>query len=577
MKKNRFLIALAALSLLFSGVATACGGGGNQGEQEKITITAENNKKTLILNEEVQLTASVPGVTWASKDATIASVTSAGLVKGLAVGSTSITASKKGYKDGSITIKVELPKVVVTPATGEVKMDETLQLSADQEGVTWASGDNNIATVDQTGKVTGVYVGTAEISASKDGFTAGKATITVTRPDPVGILSFDDADHYSYDGWWGTADEGYLPYYARTSGNASGQQCLAHFGTGDTETLTFNVTKALTAELVIMMASSSEISNMQSVMAATLNERAIDLTNKSFAGGSTSDFSEFSLGTHELIKENDNVLKLEFAADSGTPYIDDLVFYAKNVPEGTEITAKKAPEREKIVPASTSIAAYLDTDNPIVLTNPTDLAGVSFESDKEDVASVTPGGVVRGLKLGTANITIKKNGWISARIEAVVDKKGEPGEIRVQAEDIDPVPDGFHKYTDKTSGIQNGHYGGAYITGYDITSKTTLSYTFTSPSAQTMKLIIAGAPHYNMSAGDIFSFKDDCTITLNDSAVTVKDGAEIEGTGAAMGAATVEVEIGNVNVKAGDNTFVIVFANKAPALDAFRFIPVSAA
>ena len=40
-----------------------------------------------------------------------------------------------------------------------------------------------------------------------------------------------------------------------------------------------------------------------------------------------------------------------------------------------------------------------------------------------------------------------------------------------------------------------------------------------------------------------------------------------------MGAPTVEVEIGDVNVVEGENTFVIEFAERAPALDAFRFIP----
>ena len=42
-----------------------------------------------------------------------------------------------------------------------------------------------------------------------------------------------------------------------------------------------------------------------------------------------------------------------------------------------------------------------------------------------------------------------------------------------------------------------------------------------------------------------------------------------------MGAPTVEVTIGIVNVKKGTNTFVIEFAERAPALDAFRFIPAN--
>ena len=88
-----------------------------------------------------------------------------------------------------------------------------------------------------------------------------------------------------------------------------------------------------------------------------------------------------------------------------------------------------------------------------------------------------------------------------------------------------------------------------------------------------MKLVICGAPHYQMS--EPFVFATDCTITLNGNVVTPSADAQIE-PGSTMGAATVEIEIGNVQVIAGTNTFVIAFQNKAPALDAFRFIPVSA-
>ena len=69
-----------------------------------------------------------------------------------------------------------------------------------------------------------------------------------------------------------------------------------------------------------------------------------------------------------------------------------------------------------------------------------------------------------------------------------------------------------------------------------------------------MTLIVAGAPHYQMD--EPFVFANDCTIKLNDAEVTPKAGAQIE-PGSTMGAATVEVTIGDVDVIQGDNTFVI--------------------
>ena len=582
MKKSKFLLPLTACALLLSFGLVACNGGqgGNGGSQqqsavqEKITITAAEGKTKLILGEKVQLTASVEGVAWESNKPEIASVDANGLVTSVAVGSTTITATKNGYKGGSISIKDELEKITITAADNKTTlvMEETVQLTASQQGVTWASSDEKVATVNN-GLVTAVYAGNATITASKDGFDAGSINITVNRPAALATLHFEDADHYSADGWWGTAAEGATPVYARSSGNASDATCIAHFDVGDKETLAFTSTAAFTGELVITMASSSEIADMGAVMSAKFNGAAIDLTGKSFAGGSSSEFADFSLGNVSILAA-DNSLELEFLGSS-TPYLDDLAIYGKSQ---ATITVKAAPTREtvevKLAEGAEGLTAYIGEEVQIELVKPASLDGVTFASDKETVATVSADGKITGVALGTANITIKKDGWYSARVEVTVEKKVIAGEIRVEAENAtNELPSGFHKYTDRTSGIQNGHSGSAYITGYDVNSECSLEYSFESTKDQTMTLIIAGAPHYNMSAGEIFSFVTDCVIKLNDQPVTVNEGAEIEGTGAAMGAATVEVTIGDVNVKAGTNTFVIEFQEKAPALDCYRFMP----
>ena len=584
MKKRRFILPLTAFALLVSFGLVACNGGGqgaessqqSSGQQEKITITAAEGKTKLIKGETVQLTASVAGVTWESKNAEVASVDQNGLVTAIGKGSTSISATKEGYKGGSISINVDLPSITITGAEKDVSlvMEATLQLTASEQGVTWESSDPTVATVDQTGKVTAIYAGSAVISAKKEGFNAGTVNVTVTRPAALATLHFEDADHYSADGWWGTAAEGVTPIYDRSSGNASDSKCIAHFDVGDKETLAFNSTASLDAELVMTMACSSEIADMGEVMNVTLNKTAVNIAGKGFAGGSSSEFAEFSLGELHLEK-GENRLEIEFKEASAYPYLDDLAFYSKT---NATIEVIAAAEREtievKLAEGAEGLTAYIGEEVQIELVKPTSLEGVTFASSKEDVATVSEDGKITGLKLGSADITIKKDGWYSARVSVTVEKKVLAGEIRVEAENTtNELPSGFHKYTDRTSGIQNGHSGSAYITGYDVNSACQLEYEFESEKDQTMTLIIAGAPHYNMSAGEIFSFVTDCVIKLNDQAVTVNEGAEIEGTGAAMGAATVEVTIGDVNVKAGTNTFVIEFAEKAPALDCYRFMP----
>ena len=556
---------------------TACGGGGEQpttsAKQEAIKVSvAEGGSANLILGQTVQLQATVEGVTWESEKTDVATVDANGLVTSKGVGSAKITASKDGYRAGSINIKVDLETITITAADNKTTlvMEETVKLTASKEGVTWTSSDNNVATVNNEGLVTAVYAGPVTITASKEGFNAGSITINVIRPAALATLHFEEADHYSADGWWGTAAEGVTPVYARSSGNASDGQCIAHFDVGDKETLAFTSSAAISAELVITMASSSAIDDMSAVMSAKLNGAAIDLAGKSFAGGSTSEFAEFSLGTLDIL-EDDNSLELEFLSSS-TPYLDDLNFYAKSQ---ATIQVKAAPTREtievKLAEGAEELTAYIGEEVQIELVKPTSLEGVSFASDKETVATVSDDGKITGVALGSANITIKKDGWYSARVAVTVEKKVLAGEIRVEAENTtNDLPSGFHKYTDRTSGIQNGHSGSAYITGYDVSSACSLEYTFESPQAQTMTLVIAGASHYQMS--EDFVFGVDCTIKLNGEVVQVNADAKIE-SNQVMGAPTVEVTIGDVNVLANTNTFVIEFAERAPALDCYRFMP----
>ncbi|MBR5750464.1 MAG: Ig-like domain-containing protein, partial [Bacilli bacterium] len=311
---------------------------------------------------------------------------------------------------------VAKPKITVS-AEGDKKtlvMEETVQLSAKEgdkalTGVEWKSSAEAVATVDQTGKVTAVAPGTASISASLEGYNKGSITITVTRPAPIATLHFEDADHFAADGWWGTAAEGWSPEYERTEGNASDSKCIAHMDEGDKETLTFTSSAAISAELVIMMASSDGVTDMSSVMDVKLNNTAIDMTGKALTGtGSSSTFGEFSLGTQSLIA-GDNVLELSFKASA--PYIDDLNFYSK---QQSTIAVKAAPAKERIEvqleAEATGITAYIGEETQITLTKPTDTTGVTYASSKESVATVDQTGKITGVAIGTANITISKAG-----------------------------------------------------------------------------------------------------------------------------------------------------------------------
>src|SRR5215204_141355 len=117
-------------------------------------------------------------VTWASVSPAIATVTSTGLVKGITLGKTIITATTAAGIAGIDTVEVVRPaiaQIVVNPSGAEVAVGDTTRVWAtafDSRGgilprqVTYSSSNTAVATVSQTGLVTGVAVGTVTISAT---------------------------------------------------------------------------------------------------------------------------------------------------------------------------------------------------------------------------------------------------------------------------------------------------------------------------------------------------------------------------------------------------------------------------
>ncbi len=156
---------------------------------------------TINAGQTVQLTGQTLGpddedlmrtIAWSSSDNAVATVDNTGLVSGLSGGTVTITAMSEGVS-GTATVTVNDPVATVTvaPTTADLQVAETVQITATPTGATgndlsgtgltelWATDDAAVATVDQTGLVTAVGPGTADISVTIDGIVA-TATITVT-------------------------------------------------------------------------------------------------------------------------------------------------------------------------------------------------------------------------------------------------------------------------------------------------------------------------------------------------------------------------------------------------------------
>lgn len=147
----------------------------------------ENAEITVSFGDEqtIELQKTYASLRWQSADTSIAAVNDNGVVTGMSVGTTAVTATE-GEKI--------VANVQVTVAQSEMEMTvdyaaETKVAIPDAVGsLEWKSADETIATVDASGVVKGVGPGSTEISAMKDGNLAAKVIVTVNVVEPTAIF-----------------------------------------------------------------------------------------------------------------------------------------------------------------------------------------------------------------------------------------------------------------------------------------------------------------------------------------------------------------------------------------------------
>jgi uncharacterized protein YjdB len=197
--------------------AVACGGD-SFGPQPVARITLSVHDTTIGVGDTLRIAASamnasgqpLPGVqlSWKSSDPPSAPVSATGLVRALAPGDATISASADGtFGTATVHVRGGVATVAVTPNPASVPVSGTLQLSAivrDAAGdvlasqpVSWATADASVATVSASGLVTGVANGLVAITASAGG-TSGTAQVTVgtvpvasvtVTPSPASVLA----------------------------------------------------------------------------------------------------------------------------------------------------------------------------------------------------------------------------------------------------------------------------------------------------------------------------------------------------------------------------------------------------
>jgi uncharacterized protein YjdB len=156
----------------------------NSFELDKTEAVLEKGK-TMTLPPTVYPSSTDKTVTWESSNTKVATVTSAGMVKGVKTGTATITCTSNST-GAKATCKVTVGCVILDKTEATILKGKTTTLTATvypssltDKSVTWESSNTKIATVTTAGKVKGVKAGTATITCTSNA-TGLKATCTVT-------------------------------------------------------------------------------------------------------------------------------------------------------------------------------------------------------------------------------------------------------------------------------------------------------------------------------------------------------------------------------------------------------------
>lgn len=206
---------LAAASSLWDHAGTVCSDGTVTEKTPRtpvITdvteIRVEPKEKSIIVGETVSLTAEVipadaseKAYGWTTSDPKIATVDDKGVVRGTGDGKATITAaSLDGVHKGTCVISVRSVSVtgvkIETPGTSIVKVAGSITLNAvispanaTNKKVTWKSSDEEIATVDENGKVSGIKEGNVKITVTAaDGGKEAYCDLTVEKVPVTGVV-----------------------------------------------------------------------------------------------------------------------------------------------------------------------------------------------------------------------------------------------------------------------------------------------------------------------------------------------------------------------------------------------------
>lgn len=384
-------------------------------------------------------------VTWNSQNTAAATVSSSGLVSGVAAGSAMITATM-GSATGSAVATItsaQLQSILVTPATASIATGQTQAFSANgifsdgsqvdiTSSVTWNSSATNFATVDVTGLATGLSAGTAMISASSGSVTsAAPAVLTVTPAVLTEIGIAPDGQYIPVGGQFQLTLTGtYSDNTTQTITNATWSSSDPSFASVDPNTGIVTGVANSNNNAITITATYGGLTNTTTVYITSAVPESLQLTptTASIASGTTQQFAAnvvYSDGSIQPVTAG-----LSWLSSSSTVAGVDLNGLATGLAPGqTTITAVY---ESMTATASLTVTSAVVTN--IVVTPVTTVVGINgnvqftatgvfsdnstqdltsqvvWSSSSASYALISASGLASGLSAGTTTITASYGG-----------------------------------------------------------------------------------------------------------------------------------------------------------------------
>ena len=473
-------------------------------------------------------------------------------------------------------------EIVVTAANNKVDLliGEQVQLTSSVTGVEWKSRATSVATVDANGLVTAVGVGQVKIRAEKDGYKTGSITINVSKPaeqQAKYTIGLEDADHYSPNDFWGID----LSQWGMTGimgpgdspvedngGKTPDGTSLGYLSQGCKETLTFTCDKAANVGIGVTMAYNAEM-DLSTVLSVKFNNKPIDMTGRTVEGpedGDTNNYYDFhtvDFGKVDLVAGN-NVLVIEMLAQA--PNMDEFKIFTDAT---LAIAVVKPAAKPQIEVTPASVELYVGDTQQLTCAT----AGVSYTSSAEAVATVSSTGLITAVKAGDATITVAKDGMKKATVAVKVTNRPVSGQTILEMED-GTLSDGIQVENDGNA--SGGKSIGYFSDGLKVTVK------YQAEAARKVKLTLVASS--SSISWDNFptivvadqSLETSLTMTANAQPVSLA-GKVLQGTDSASFSdfrVWREIDLGEINLKAGENEFVFTAVGQGPNLDCLKLTNV---